>query len=117
MKYLFYSTSSLDMPKISGDLKVLSVRLTPNSAKATINNQGKELNIVWSSPYSSFWKLSVDGVPTPTYPNKFKLTQFAIEHGVHSISFIYVPPYLIASFLISVISIGVSIFLLCKKST
>lgn len=116
MKYLFYPVNTVGQPDINDDFKVYSIRLTPNSAEAAIDIQSKEQKIVWSSPYSSSWILSIDGVRSKTQPNKFGLTQFTIKNGIHSVRFVYTPPYLIPSLVLSLLSIGTSIYLLTQKS-
>ena len=72
MKYLFYPTDTTSHPKINGNFDIHSIRLTPNSAEAIITIQSDQENIVWSSPYSPFWKLVVDDIPSNTQPNVYR---------------------------------------------
>jgi hypothetical protein len=116
MKYLFYPENTAGFPDINDYFKINSVRLTPNSAEATIVIQSNEQNIVWSSPYSSSWILSIDGVQSYTQPNRFGLTQFTINKGIRTIRFAYRPPYFIFSMLLAFSSIGMSVYLITKKS-
>lgn len=116
MKCLFYPVNSTGFPDMNSDFKISSIRLTPNGAEAMIDIQSKEQNIVWSSPYSSYWKLAIDGVRSATLPNRFGLTQFTIKKGTHTIRFIYRPSYFIPSMLLSLVSIGISLYLFTRKS-
>ncbi len=115
MKYQFYPVNNVGYPEMNNDFKIHSIRLTPNSAEATIEIQPKEQNIVWSSPYSSSWIFSIDGVRAVTQSNSYGLTQFTVNKGIHKIRFIYRPPYFIPSILLTVSAIGISIYLLIQK--
>ncbi len=116
MKYLFYPETKTGYPDMNEDFKIHSVRLTPNSAGAIIDITSKDQNIIWSSPYSSFWMLSVDGVTAVTRKNRFGLTEFTLTKGKHFVRFVYAPPYFVPSLLLTFLSIGTSIYVITRKS-
>jgi len=116
MKDLFYPAQNNGYPDVNEICDISSIRLTPNSAQAIIDIQPDQKDVVWSSPYSPFWKLSVDGNPSLAKPNGFGLTQFNLTKGRHSVQFKYEPPYFIPSILLAFVSLCMSIYLIMKRS-
>jgi len=114
MKYLFYPVNPTGYPDMNGDFTINLIRLTPSSAEASIRIQSDK-KIVWSSPHSPFWMLSIDSVATQTQQSRFGLTQFSLNKGTHVIRFAYRPPYFIPSMLLSLFCLGISIYLFTKK--
>ena len=116
MMYLFYSQNEQGYPNIARST-VGSVRLTPVGAETDITVLSDDMPIVWSTPFTPYWKLYIDGQLSPTQPNKFWLTQFHLSKGKHYIRFLYRPPYLIPSCLLTLCALGLSLYCLTRRST
>jgi hypothetical protein len=113
---IFYQIDATSLPIQTNDVRIDDMKLTPNLVEIEIDVVSKTQNIVWSSPFTTNWQLDIDGKKGKTYPNRFGLTQFTVQEGIHTIRFIYSPPYIIPSIVLTLLSIGISISLLTRKS-
>lgn len=116
MKRLFYAVDKESMPLNKDAVHIKNIKLTPNAVEAHIDVLSERNDIVWSSPYVRFWKLSVGGLPTVTRQNRFGLTEFTLTKGKHFVRFVYTPPYFVPSIFLTLLSIGTSIYLVTRKS-
>lgn len=115
MKQIFYEVDANSFPVQSADVRIGHVRITPNKVETTIRVLYGTRKFVWSSPYVSFWKMSVDGAAWSTYESAFGLTAFSLPEGEHIVVFAYKPPYLVPSMIISGLSLLTCVWLLCVR--
>lgn len=68
-----------------------------------------------SIPYSSGWKASIDGKKVKTFPADYTFTGIQAPAGTHQVKLEFIPEGLIPGFVISLISLGLAIFIFIKS--
>lgn len=93
-------------------MDVTSFDSTHLSGEITVETPGR---MVISVAYEPGWTLMVDGVETKVEPFDHTLVAFDISEGTHTISLSYYPAGLNAGIVISILSVGIFVFICIRQ--
>ncbi len=117
IKNIFYLADKEGNPFIDAQIDIKIIKFQPNYINLIIETSQDNNQIVWSSPYTKNWKIYINKKLSQTVMNPYGLTTFTLNNNVFEIELKYKPPYLIFSFVISIISIFISIYLLISRKS
>ena len=92
LKRVFYPASAMTKPSPGGG-QVEITFIDPVRMKATITTSAPDV-FVWSVPFTSNWRLWLNGEPHTPIPSPEGLTLLSLESGTTSVELAYQPSYL-----------------------
>jgi len=92
LRRVFYPASELTRPS-SGTAHVEITAIDSAGMRATISTTVPQ-TFVWSVPFTSNWRLRLNGEPRLPQSSPEGLTELFLEPGVSTVEFAYAPPYL-----------------------
>ena len=92
-----------------------NVRFEPNMVSGTISVAQPKI-LCLSIPYSKGWKATVDGKKQKLYKANDMYMALVMDAGEHSVSLRYATPFLKLGALISLLSLGVFVFILYRRN-
>lgn len=110
--YMLYFPGKSNKPNLDSLKSISNIELRPNSLSAVIESKKNNQDVIWSSSYTPYWKLEVNGHLQLTQQAKFGFTSFSIHKGVNKILLIYHPYYLERSILIQILSLILLVYFL-----
>ena len=95
-----------------GGAKKISVIADKNAEKKYLTNNPQSDFLVTSLPYYPDWKVEIDGVKTEVVRTNLAFMGVVIPPGRHLVRFYYTPTAFTAGLIISLASLGISVFLI-----
>jgi len=90
---IFYFPDSMGMPEKEKNKNIIIKKFYPNEIDLTVISNKDTNPLIWSSPYTPFWKFSINGREIQTSKSNYGLTVFSVKKGISNIVLIYHPYY------------------------
>lgn len=110
-KYLFWTSDPLSTSSKQEDI-VNITKFEPNAIDLMIENKEGQRKILWTSSFSTYWKLSINGKSQVMEKTSNGFGAFTIGNGQSLVKLQYKPEYLLPAFVIMTIAYTLIIFLL-----
>lgn len=116
-KLSLYSLNTTLLNERLGQTKAQELKLETFSATHFAGTMDvlEDSTVLTTIPYSTGWKVWVDGQEVETYKILDSLLGFTISKGTHRIEYRYTTPFLLEGSLVSIVSLLLLIFVLYKR--
>ncbi|MDP3941925.1 MAG: YfhO family protein [bacterium] len=114
-RYIFYFPGNDGLPDETKNANIGIETLDPSKVKLKIISQENNQRVIWSSPYTPFWKLFINGKKATTQEEKTGFTSFIVGRGTNTVLLVYAPNYFLPYLFVLGGALGVVVFLVLPK--